>query len=115
MWNSRNLGQTGCSQSCRAQDPDTESSPLCCLLHVVYLGPVPCGIHHLGGSAKSVGLPWVFLQPGLGHLGRHTPCDPEPRLRVERTCTTQAPAGAACEATVTVSMASGSWLSLVVL
>lgn len=31
MWNSTNLGQTGCSQSSRAKDPDTESPSLCLL------------------------------------------------------------------------------------
>lgn len=39
-WNSRNLGQTGCS---RSRDPDTGSLPLCQLPDDVYLRAVPGG------------------------------------------------------------------------
>lgn len=88
VWDSRNLGQTGCS---RSRDPDTGSLPLCRLPDDVYLGAVPGGTCYLGRAAKLEGLRWIFLQPGLRGPSRHVPCDRAHRRGVERTCRNHVP------------------------
>lgn len=88
VWDSRNLGQTGCS---RSRGPDTGSLPLCRLPDDVYLDAVPGGTCYLGRAAKLEGLRWIFLQPGLRGPSRHVPRDRAHRPEVARTCVNPVP------------------------